>query len=366
VVDDNEDIAESLAMMLDLLGSEVRTARDGLEAVAGAEAYRPDVILMDLRMPRMDGYEACRRIREQPWGKGLLIAAVTGQDQEEDRRRSREAGFDEHLVKPVNRTALEHLLASAPYCGLWGRVGAPTLGRRARPRPTEEPMPEITYAEAARMIDHSLLQPVLTDADLERGCLLAREYGVASVCIKPYAVRLAAGLLAGAPVAVGTTVGFPHGGHVTAVKVAEAERALDDGARELDMVVNVGKVLSKDYAFVADDVRAVVEAAHRRGALVKVIFENCFLQDEHKEELCRLCGEVGADFVKTSTGYGDGGATDDDLRLMRRCAPPHVGVKAAGGVRTFDRLLAVRALGVSRVGATATRAILDECRARCR
>jgi deoxyribose-phosphate aldolase len=225
-------------------------------------------------------------------------------------------------------------------------------------------MPEFTYADIAKMMDHSLLQQTLTDADLEQGCRVAREYDVASVCIKPYAVRLAAGILAGSTVAVGTTIGFPHGGHLTAVKVDEAERAMDDGAIELDMVVNIGKVLSGDWLYVAADIRAVVEAAHRRRALVKVIFENCFLKDEHKERLCRVCGEVGADFVKTSTGYGDGGATDDDLRLMRRCAPPRVQVKAAGGVRTFDRLLAVRALGVTRVGATATRAILDECKAR--
>jgi deoxyribose-phosphate aldolase len=226
------------------------------------------------------------------------------------------------------------------------------------------PMADFTYADVARMIDHSLLQQTLTDADLEQGCRLARQYEAASVCIKPYAVRLAAGILAGSSVAVGTTVGFPHGGHLTAIKVDEAERALDDGAAELDMVVNIGKVLGQDWDYVAADVRAVVEAAHRRKALVKVIFENCFLKDEHKERLCRICGEVGADFVKTSTGYGDGGATDDDLRLMRRCSPPHVQVKAAGGVRTLDRLLAVRALGVTRVGATATRAILDECRTR--
>ncbi len=225
-------------------------------------------------------------------------------------------------------------------------------------------MADFTYADVARMLDHSLLQPTLTDADLEQGCRLARQYEVASVCIKPYAVRLAAGILAGSAVVVGTTVGFPHGGHLTAIKVDEAERALEDGAGELDMVVNIGKVLSQDWDYVAADVRAVVEAAHRRQALVKVIFENCFLKDEHKERLCRLCGEVGADFVKTSTGYGDSGATDADLRLMRRCSPPHVRVKAAGGVRTLDRLLAVRALGVSRVGATATRAILDECRMR--
>jgi deoxyribose-phosphate aldolase len=225
-------------------------------------------------------------------------------------------------------------------------------------------MADLTYTDCARMLDHSLLQPTLTDDALDAGCRLACDYGVASVCIKPYAVPRAAELLAGSTVAVGTTVGFPHGGHVTAVKVAEAERATADGARELDMVVNVGKVLSGDWGYVAADVRAVVEAARRGGALVKVIFENCFLSDAHKEWLCGVCGEAGADFVKTSTGYGDGGATDDDLRLMRRCAPPHVQVKAAGGVRTFDRLLAVRALGVTRVGATATQAILDECKAR--
>jgi deoxyribose-phosphate aldolase len=224
-------------------------------------------------------------------------------------------------------------------------------------------MPDYTYRDIAKMIDHSLLQPNLTDAELEQGCRLAREYDVASVCIKPYAVPLAATLLAGSTVAVGTTVGFPHGGHTTAIKVLESERAIADGARELDMVVNIGKVLSMDWRYVAEDIREVVEVAHKCGALVKVIFENSMIADEHKEQLCRICGEVGADFVKTSTGYGATGATDDDLRLMRRCSPPQVQVKAAGGVRTFERLLAVRGLGVTRVGATATRPILDGCRA---
>ena len=224
-------------------------------------------------------------------------------------------------------------------------------------------MADFTYADIAKMLDHSLLQPTLTDADLEEGCRLARDYDVASVCIKPYGVRLAAGLLKCGTVAVGTTIGFPHGGHATAAKVAEAELALADGARELDMVVNIGKVLSGDWPCVTQDIRAVVETAHRAGALVKVIFENCYLAAEHKERLCKICGEVAADFVKTSTGYGSGGATDDDLRLMRRCVPSQVRVKAAGGIRTFDRLLAVRALGVSRVGASATKAILDDCRA---
>lgn len=225
-------------------------------------------------------------------------------------------------------------------------------------------MADFTYTEIARMIDHSLLQPVLTDAELEAGCRLAREYNVASVCIKPYAVPLAVRCLAGSTVAVGTTVGFPQGGHTTTIKTAEAKQALADGATELDMVVNIGKVLSRDWRYVADDLRAVIEAAHAQKALVKVIFENCFLQDEHKEQLCKICGEVEADFVKTATGYGDGGATDEDLRLMRRCSPARVQVKAAGGVRTLERLLAVRAIGVTRVGATATRQILDECKQR--
>lgn len=222
-------------------------------------------------------------------------------------------------------------------------------------------MPDFTYRDIAKMIDHSLLQQTLTDADLENGCMLAREYDVASVCIKPYAVKQAAHWLAGSDVAVGTTVGFPHGGHTTCMKVVEAEQAIDHGATELDMVVNIGKVLSKDWDYVARDILAIVEVSPHK-AIVKVIFENCFLTDEHKIELCRICGDVGAEFVKTSTGYGSEGATDEDLRLMRQHSPPHVQVKAAGGVRTFERLLAVRALGAARVGATATKAILDACK----
>jgi deoxyribose-phosphate aldolase len=225
-------------------------------------------------------------------------------------------------------------------------------------------MPDFIYHNIAKMIDHSLLQQTLTDDDLDAGCRLVEKYDVASVCIKPYAVPRAVELLARSDVAVGTTIGFPHGGHVTSIKVAEALQAMKDGAVELDMVVNIGKVLSKDWRYVSTDIRAVVEAAHAGKALVKVIFENCFLTDDLKQKLCELCGEVRADFVKTSTGYGATGATTEDLQLMRRYAPPHVQVKAAGGVRTFDRLLEVRALGVTRVGATATQPILDECKKR--
>ncbi|MDY3551077.1 deoxyribose-phosphate aldolase [Gemmata sp. JC717] len=214
------------------------------------------------------------------------------------------------------------------------------------------------------MFDHSLLQPNLTDADLERGCLLARELGAASVCIKPYAVRLAAKLLAGSTVQASTVIGFPHGAHLTPVKVFEAERAMDDGATELDMVVNIGKVLSGEWNYVADDIAAVVRAAHARVAKVKVIFENAYLKDEHKRELCRICGEVRADWVKTSTGYAETGATIEDLKLMREHSPAWVQVKAAGGVRTFEKLMEVRAIGVTRVGATATKAILDDAKAK--
>ena len=225
-------------------------------------------------------------------------------------------------------------------------------------------MSQPTLAELARMFDHSLLQPQLTDADLERGCLLARELVVASVCIKPYAVKLAAKLLAGSTVQASTTIGFPHGGHVTAIKVAESEIALADGATELDMVVNIGKVLSGEWNYVADDIAAVVRVAHAAQAKVKVIFENALLKDDHKRMLCRICGEVRADWVKTSTGYAESGATVEDLKLMRENSPPWVQVKAAGGVRTFDKLLEVRAIGVTRVGATATKAILDEAKAK--
>jgi deoxyribose-phosphate aldolase len=229
----------------------------------------------------------------------------------------------------------------------------------------------VTYEAIAGMIDHSLLHPTLTDAELADGCRLAARYGVASVCVKPYYVAPAAELLAGTAVAVGTVVGFPHGGSTVEVKRYETEVACREGATEIDMVVNVGKALSADWDYVARDVGAVVDEAHRHGALVKVIFETDFVTDDAaKARLCEVCDGLGADFVKTSTGYGftkrpDGaysytGATEADLTLMRRSCSPRVQVKAAGGIRDLDGLLRVRALGVTRVGATATAAILDE------
>jgi len=221
-----------------------------------------------------------------------------------------------------------------------------------------------TYPQIAKMIDHSLLNPSLSAEDLEKGCQVALDYDVASVCIMPYALEKCADVLAGSTVKASTTIGFPHGGHTTAIKVAEAERALADGGQELDMVVNISQVLSENWDYVRADIQAVVEVTHAARQKVKVIFENSYLEDKHKIRLCEICGELNADWVKTATGYGAGGATDEDLILMRKHSPANVQVKAAGGVRSLDRLLEVRALGVTRVGASRTTTILDECKQR--
>ncbi len=223
---------------------------------------------------------------------------------------------------------------------------------------------DYTYQDIAKMIDHSLLNPSMTVEDLEAGCQLALQYDVASVCILPYYLHRCAALLKDSTVQASTTIGFPHGGHTTAIKRAEAVQAIADGCQELDMVVNISQVLSGKWDEVRDDVRAVIEVAHEAKQKVKVIFENCYLNDAQKIRLCEICGELDADWVKTSTGYGTGGATMEDLTLMRQNAPAHVQVKAAGGVRDLDALLKVRALGVSRVGASRTQEILDECRRR--
>jgi len=222
----------------------------------------------------------------------------------------------------------------------------------------------LTERDIAKTIDHSLLRPELDDAFIEDGCRLAARYDVASVCVRPVDVRRAAELLRGTDVAVGTTVGFPHGNQLTEVKVLEARRALDDGATELDMVLKIGALKSGRDADVVEDIRAVVEVGHAGGALVKVIFENAYLTDDEKIRACRLTAEAGGDFVKTSTGFAATGATHDDLRLMRANTPPHIQVKAAGGVRTLDALLEVMALGVTRIGATATETIIEDFRLR--
>ena len=221
-----------------------------------------------------------------------------------------------------------------------------------------------TYSDVATMIDHSLLNPTLTSADLEAGCRLARAYEVASVCIMPFALKRCAELLAGSPVKSSTTIGFPHGANTTAIKLAETLQALQDGGEELDMVVNISQVLSGNWDSVRADIRAVTEATHAAGQKVKVIFENCYLNDAQKIRLCEICGELGVDWVKTSTGYGSGGATMEDLALMRKHSPANVQVKAAGGVRDLDTLLKIRELGVTRCGASRTQEILDEANRR--
>lgn len=218
----------------------------------------------------------------------------------------------------------------------------------------------ITYAQLAKVIDHSLLRPELTEQEVIDGCALAAKYHTASVCVKPCHVRLAAEQLRGTEVLVTTVVGFPHGSNLTAIKLAEAQAAMDDGAVELDMVLNIGALRSGDAAYVEADIRAICDAAHGRGVKVKVILENAYLTDEQKVIACRLCEAAGADWVKTSTGFAPGGATLEDLRLMRATVSEKVQVKAAGGVRTLDALLAVIDAGVTRCGATATAAILDE------
>jgi deoxyribose-phosphate aldolase len=232
-----------------------------------------------------------------------------------------------------------------------------------------------TLRSIAKMIDHSLLHPALTDQDLLHGCQLARQYNVASVCIKPYAVPVAVQVLKGSEVAVGAVVGFPHGNSNSSIKLKEAELALADGATELDMVVNIGKVLSDDWQYIDDEVRLLNELVINRGAILKVIFETDFLnRDEYKYKLCQVCNKHRVAFAKTSTGYGfvrqeNGmftykGATDYDLKLMRAACINSVQIKAAGGIRTLDDVLRVRAIGVTRVGATATEAILNEAKIR--
>jgi deoxyribose-phosphate aldolase len=233
----------------------------------------------------------------------------------------------------------------------------------------------ITVKAIAKMIDHSILHPTHTDDDLLKQCDVALKYDVASVCVKPYAVKKAAERLAGSSVQVGCVIGFPHGNSSTKVKIFEAEQACLDGATEVDMVINIGKALGGDWTYVEDEIRAVTEVCHRNKAIVKVIFENDFVtKNEDKIRLCEICTKAGADFVKTSTGYGfvkqaNGdynykGATLDDVKLMRKYSGPEVQVKCAGGVRTLDDLLKMREAGATRSGATATESILAEAKKR--
>lgn len=230
-------------------------------------------------------------------------------------------------------------------------------------------------SELAKMIDHSILHPTFTDEDLKRECEVAKKYHVASVCVKPYAVKQAVGLLKDSDVLVGCVIGFPAGNSSIEVKMFETETACNDGAVEIDMVINIGKALQGDWEYIEREVDAVTKACHNNGAIVKVIFETDYVRrEEHIRKLCEICTQVGADYVKTSTGFGfvkgaDGkysydGATIDNLRIMRENSGPNVKLKAAGGVRTLDGLLAVQEAGCSRCGATATIAILEEAKTR--
>ncbi len=220
------------------------------------------------------------------------------------------------------------------------------------------------YLDVAKMIDHALLSPTLEANALDAGCLMAKAYDVASVCILPYYVRRCSELLAGSDVLPSTVIGFPHGGQAMSTKVSEAKTAITDGAIELDMVVNISAVLSGNFTLVREEIRGIVEIAHSADRKVKVIFENCYMQTSHKERLCEIACDCDADWIKTSTGFGSGGATIDDLKLMLAKATGKTQVKAAGGVRDLDTLLEVRSLGVTRVGASATAAILDDARIR--
>jgi deoxyribose-phosphate aldolase len=222
----------------------------------------------------------------------------------------------------------------------------------------------LTERQIAKTIDHSLLRPELDDAFVEAGCELAARYDVASVCVRPADVVRARRILEGTDVKVGTTIGFPHGNHETEIKMMEAVHALRAGATELDMVIQIGALKSGRDQDVQDDIKVICDIAHAAGAIVKVIFENAYLTDDEKIRACRLTEAAGGDFVKTSTGFAPSGATHDDLRLMRANTSPHIQVKAAGGVRTLDALIDVMNLGVTRIGATATEAMILDFRAR--
>jgi deoxyribose-phosphate aldolase len=232
----------------------------------------------------------------------------------------------------------------------------------------------LTLKTLAGMIDHSLLHPTLTDEAIVRGCEVARTYAVATACVKPYAIHLAKGVLNGSGVGICAVIAFPHGNSTTSIKVREAEEAVLSGAGEIDMVVNIGKVLGGAWDYVSREIRAVNDIVLGQQAILKVIFENDYLEDAHIRKLCEICAQCAVAYVKTSTGYGFvkqangmysyAGATDHQLRLMREHCPSGVGIKAAGGVRTLDDLLRVRRLGVTRIGATATADILEEAKRR--
>jgi deoxyribose-phosphate aldolase len=221
---------------------------------------------------------------------------------------------------------------------------------------------EFTYMDIAKMIDHSLLNPQLTEENLKAGIQEALAYNVASVCIMPYYLAECAARLQGSSVKAGTTIGFPHGGHTSTVKLQEIKKALKDGGEELDMVINISKVLSDDWDYVENEINAATNLVHENGQKIKIIFENCYLEDRHKIRLCEICGKTGVDWVKTSTGFGTGGATVHDVTLMRKSSPPGVQVKAAGGIHSMESLITMKNCGANRIGASKTKDILEVCK----
>jgi deoxyribose-phosphate aldolase len=229
---------------------------------------------------------------------------------------------------------------------------------------TQFSLDTLTYEQVAKTIDHSLLKPELTEAEVVAGCKLALEYHVASVCVKPADVPIAVEILKGSDVKVGTVISFPHGNSATATKVFESHLAIEQGAEELDMVINIGRLRSGNYDYVRDDIAAVVQEAHAHHAIVKVILENAYLTHDEKVRAYQIVEQAGGDYVKTSTGFAPSGSTLEDLRLMRATVSPSVHVKAAGGVRTLDALIDAMNAGATRIGATATKVILDDFKAR--
>lgn len=221
-----------------------------------------------------------------------------------------------------------------------------------------------SYRDIAKTIDHAILSPAATTAELDAGCRLARQYEVASVCLLPYYVKHCAELLKDSSLQPTTTIGFPHGAHATSIKVAEIHLALRDGATEVDAVINISKAASGDWEYVRREIEALTAAARAGGAKIKIIFENRYHGDAAKIRLCEICGEIGVDWVKTSTGFAPSGASVTDVQLMRKHSPPHVQVKASGGIRDLDTLLEMRAAGATRVGSSSTAQILEECRKR--
>ncbi|MEM2525919.1 MAG: deoxyribose-phosphate aldolase [Candidatus Methanomethylicaceae archaeon] len=212
----------------------------------------------------------------------------------------------------------------------------------------------------AKMIDHSLLRPELTIDDVIKGCELAKKYNVASVCVKPCDIPIAKEVLKDSDVMISTVVGFPHGSQSTKIKLLETEDVIREGAVEVDIVINIGRLLSKDFSYVEREIREIINLCHQSKVLVKVILENCYLNNELKIFACKICENAGADFVKTSTGFGTGGATIEDVKLMRNSCSPKVKIKAAGGIRSLDTLIAMYEAGAERFGATATEKIIQE------